>query len=131
VKTIGFDSNVLITLKLQRQPNFSKAKSYLRECLDGKIKLFIPLPALLETEWVMRSFYKQPKEKILEYFEELLLIDNLITEKKEEIKLSLNLYKHSSKVSFTDCIIISGIQNKNYDFLTFDKDLDKLFKSIS
>jgi len=131
VKTIGFDSNVLITLKLQRQPGFSKARSYLRDCLEGKIRIFIPLPALLETEWVLRSFYKQPREKILEYFEELLLIGNLIVEKKEEIGFSLNLYKQFSGVSFTDCVIISEIKNKSYDFLTFDDDLSKLFKLIN
>lgn len=131
MKTIAFDSNVLITLKLQRQPEFNKAKSCLRDCLDGKIKLFIPLPAILETEWVLRSFYKQPKETVAEYFEELLLIDNLDVENKDEVKFALILFKQSSKVSFTDCIIISQIHNRNYDLLTFDKDLDKLFKSIT
>lgn len=130
MKTVGIDSNVLITLKLQREPGFSKAKSHLRDCLDGKIKLFIPETALLETEWVLRSFYKQPKDKIVEYFEELLLIDNFLMDDKESIKSSLNLYKNSTGLSFTDCIIVKQIHDKGFHFLTFDQKLEKLFISL-
>jgi len=131
VKTLGTDTNVLITLKLHRQPGFNKARSCLENCLDGKIKLFIPSPAFLETEWVLRSYYEYPKEKIVEYFEEIIAIENVISENKDEIKIALNLFKQYQGISFTDSLLITQIQNRNYDFLTFDKALDKLFKSIN
>jgi len=131
VKTIGVDTNVLITLKLHRQPGFNKAKSYLQNCLDGKVKLFIPLPAILETEWVLRSYYEYPKEKITEYFEELITVENIFTENKDEFKIALNLFKQNPKISFTDCVIMSQIQTRDYDFLTFDQKLEKLYKSLS
>jgi len=130
VKTIGIDTNVLLTLRLHREPYFRKAKETFEKCLEGKIKIYLPLPALLEIEWVLRSFYKQPKEKITQFIDELLLIDNLLIDQKETLKFSLNLYKNNN-IAFTDCVIISQIQNKNYDLLTFDQNLDKIFKSIN
>lgn len=130
MKTIGFDTNVLITLKLQRQPNYRIAKSTLQNCVEGKIKIFIPIPAFLETEWVLRSYYKEPKEKIVEYFEELLVLDNIIVENKDELQLALNVFKQNTSVGFTDCIILVQIQINNYNFLTFDKKLEKLYQSL-
>lgn len=131
MNTIGIDTNVLITLKLHRQPGFNKAKSYLENCLDGKIKMFIPSPAFPETEWVLRSYYQYPKEKIVEYFEELLSIDNVTSENIDEIKIALSLFKQYQSISFTDSLLVTQIQNRNYEFLTFDENLEKLFKAIS
>lgn len=130
MKIIGFDTNVLITLELQRQPGFDKAKALLEECLDKKIKIYIPIPAFLETEWVLRSYYKLQKEAIIEYFEELIALDYLLTDNKDELKLALSLFKQNSQVSFTDSVIAIQVQVKNYDFLTFDQKLEKLYHSL-
>lgn len=131
MKTVGFDTNVLVTLKIGRQPGFSKAKTCLEDCIKGEIKIFIPLPAFLETEWVLRSFYKQPKEKIVEFFEELTLIENVFITNKSNVLFALNLYKYSKKISFTDCLILTQIKDQNVDkFLTFDENLLKLYQSL-
>lgn len=130
MRTIGIDTNVLITLKLERQPGFAEAKSILKNCLAGKMSIFIPTAALLETEWVLRSYYKYQKDNIIEYFEELLAVDNITSESKDELKLALSIFKESKSVSFTDCVIIAQIQSRNYDFLTFDENLEKLHRSM-
>ncbi len=130
MKILGIDTNVLITLKLHRQPGFNKAKSYLQNCLDGKIKIFIPLPAFLETEWVLRSYYEYPKGGITEYFEELTAVDNIFTENKDELKIALSIFRQYTKINFTDSVILAQMQNRNYDLLTFDNQLDKIFRSI-
>lgn len=126
--TTGIDTNVLLIFRLKRNPGFKIVQTLFEKCLEGKSKIYFPLPALLETEWVLRSFYKEPKEKTIQFFEELLLIDNLLIDNKEEIKFSLNLYKNSNQVSFTDCVIVKQIQNQSTHFLTFDQDLEKLYK---
>lgn len=128
--TTGIDTNVLLTFLLKREPGFKVVKKLFEACLEGKTKIYLPLPALLETEWVLRSFYKQPKEKIVQFFEEMLLLDNLLIDNKEEVKFSLNLYKNSNQVSFTDCIIVNQIQNQATHFLTFDKDLEKIYQEL-
>ena len=130
-KIIGLDTNVVLTYRLERGKEFKIVNNLFKECLTDKIKLYIPNPVILETEWTLRSFYKQTKEQIIEFFEELLSIENMVTDNKEIVKFALNLYKQSADVSFTDCLIL--IQIKNHPqalFLTFDKQLGKLYQSF-
>ena len=129
MKTIGIDSNVLISLRLKR-PGYLKAKHYLQQCLAGKLNLFLPQATILETDWVLRSVYKHPKERIIEYFEELLLVPNITSDQKQSVVAALSLYKTTHNVSFTDCVIAQQIHSREYDFLTFDEDLEKLFHSL-
>ena len=131
MKTVGFDTNVLLTLKLKREHGYTKAKALLADCLDEKIRIYLSLPVILEAEWVLRSFYKQSKEKIIEFLEELILINQVILDNKDEVKLSLNLYRHSTEVSFTDCLIATQNKNQKVDeFLTFDSQLSKLYQTL-
>ena len=131
MKTVGFDTNVLLTLKLKREHGYTKAKALLTDCLDEKIRIYLSLPVILEAEWVLRSFYRQSKEKIIEFLEELILINQVILDDKDEVKLSLNLYKHSKGVSFTDSLIVTQIRNQKVDeFLTFDSQLSKLYQTL-
>lgn len=130
MKTIGIDTNVLLTLRLQREPQFKQVKRLFELCLNGKQKIFLPVVVILEVEWVMRSAYKQSKEQVIEFFEELLAIDDLLLDDKAEVIQSVNFYKESTIVGFTDCFIVNEVNNKNYDFLTFDKALEKLHLSL-
>ena len=44
---------------------------------------------------------------------------------------SLNLYENSSKVSFTDCVILKQIHNFGPDeFLKFDENLKKAYSKV-
>ena len=61
---------------------------------------------------------------------ELLLLDNVLTDYKEDIKFALNLYKNSNIISFTDSIIVSIVKSKDYEFLTFDRELEKIYQSL-
>jgi predicted nucleic-acid-binding protein len=128
--TIGIDTNTLLTLRLKREPDFTKVKTLFEKCIEGKIKIYVPLPVILENEWVLRSFYKQPKEKIIQFLNELLLIDMVVVDSKDEIKVALNLYKNENGVNFTDCVILQLIKSKNYEFLTFDRSLERLYYSL-
>lgn len=128
MKSVAIDTNVLVTYRLKRKPHVEKAKRLFEQCLDGKINIILIEGALLETEWVLRSFYKQAKEDILAFFQELIRVDNLITRDKENIEFALNLYKTSTGISFTDCVILTQIQSFNPDeFLTFDEHLKKFY----
>ena len=130
MRTIGIDTNVLLTYRLKRQPYFTKALSVFKNCLEGKTKIYLPEVVILETEWVLRSFYKQSKEQITSFFEELLLVENLVLDNKDEMQLSSNFYKNNT-IGFTDSLILQKIRNHNHDFLTFDQKLEKLYQSLS
>lgn len=132
MKKIYLDTNVLISLKVRREPFFSKAEKLLRDCFNGKIILYIPLPALLETEWVLKSFYKQPRQKIYKFLEELLIIEHIKTESKTDFQIALKLYKDTASISLVDALIIKQALNlEDFEFLTFDKNMDKIYKSLN
>lgn len=120
MRTIGLDTNAILCYRLERDPGYQKVRQLFEQCLAGKLRIYIPLPVLLEIEWVLRSYYEQPKEKVVSFFEELLLADNVIMDRKSDIKIALNLYKTNGQVSFTDCCILREIQAHEYEFLTFN-----------
>lgn len=131
MKTIAIDTNVILTFRLKREPGFKKTEKLFKDCLDGKLKILLTNTTLLETEWVLRSVYKEPKAKIVKFFEELTRIDNLVTPDKSNVRVTLNLYKENSGVGFTDCVILVETKQQRPDkFLTFDKQLQKLYKAL-
>src|SRR5258708_6186261 len=109
MKTVGIDTNTLLTFRLKRKFGFEETQKLFEKCVDGKIKVYTPVPVLLEIEWVLRSFYKQTKVDIVKFLDELMIIPNLTTNRKEEFKFALNLYRESRQISFTDCLIVTQI----------------------
>lgn len=128
MKTTAIDTNALLNYLLERNPHFQQVKSLFERCMTGTEEVFIPQPVLLECEWVMRSVYHHTKNQIIKFFQELLLIKNVILNEREQFELAINLYNTAISVSFTDCLILTQIQNFAPDeFLTFDEDLRKLY----
>lgn len=132
MKTIGLDTNSVLSYFLSREPHFKQIKKVFENCLEGKVKIFIPDIVFLECEWALRSIYKQSKLLIIKFFQELLQLDNIIIQKRQDLELALDLYKNSSGISFTDCVILRQIQNFNpHEFLTFDKNLEKVYRETA
>lgn len=129
-RTIAIDTNVILTYRLQREPHFMKVRQLFEDCLAGKLNLFIPMPVYLEVEWVLRSYYKLPKEDLIVFFEDILLTDHLIIDKRSDFMVALSLYRLSTRVSFDDCLILKQVHDKKYEFLTLDSDLDKLNRTV-
>ena len=128
IKTVAVDTNALLDYCLKRQPGFEKTKQLIRACLDKKIMIFVPDIVFPEVEWVLRSFYKQSKDFISNFLEELLVLEGVILENKLDMEQALNIFKHSN-IKFTDSIILAQIQRIKPDaFLTFDEDLKKAYQ---
>lgn len=130
IKTVAVDTNTLLDYCLKRQPGFEEIQQLIEDCLNKKSKIFIPDIVFPEVEWVLRSFYKQPKDFIISFLEELLLLEGTIAENKLDIQIALNIFKYSN-ITFTDSIILAQLQRiKPDEFLTFDKALQKLLDIV-
>lgn len=128
--TTALDTNALLSYRLDRKPHSDKVKAIFERALEGREQIFIPTAVLLECEWVLRSYYRQSKDQIIKFFQELLLVDNILLQDKRDLELALNLYK-SHSISFTDCMILIQIQNLQPDqFLTFDEELQKIYENL-
>lgn len=131
IKTVAVDTNALLDYCLKRQPGFEKTQQLIKDCLSKKSKIFVPDIVFPEVEWVLRSFYKQPKDFTINFLEELLLLEGTIAENKLDIEIALNIFKHSN-IKFTDSIILAQIQRiKPDEFLTFDEDLQKFYQNAT
>lgn len=128
IKTVAVDTNVLLDYRFKRNPGFKEALRLLKDCLSNKVRIFIPSIIFPELEWVLRSFYKQPKSSIVKFLESLVVLDGVLTEDKFSLQYALNLFRQLN-IEFTDAIILTQISRFNPDeFLTFDKTLKKIYQ---
>lgn len=129
MKIIAIDTNVLLDFRLERKPRFNEVKKIFVDCLNGKIQIFIPQVVFSEIEWVLRSFYKQPKENIIAFFDELLNLNGVVLENKPEMQQAVNIFRYAN-IKFTDSVIAAQVQKiKPDEFITFDEDLQKFYHS--
>lgn len=127
MKIIAIDTNVLLDFLLKRHPRFNEAKELFDDCVNKKIEIFIPQVVFPEIEWVLRSYYKESKEKVVSFLGELLAMDGIILENKPEIQKAVSIYKYAN-IKFTDSIIAAELRRvKPDEFLTFDEDLQKFY----
>lgn len=127
MKIIGVDTNALLSLRLKRQPGFEEMNNIFKQCEDGKLQIFIPEIVLPETEWVLRSVYKQQKDATIMFLDDLLQTDGVVMEDKSLMQQAISIFK-GSNLKLTDCIILTQIQKFEPDeFLTFDEDLQKYY----
>lgn len=130
-KIVAVDTNVLLDYRLKRKPTFNRVQLLMEDCLNSKFQIFIPNIVFPELEWVLRSFYKQPKELIIKFLESLLALEGILTENKSAMQNALSIFSQSN-LTFTDSIILIEIENFGPDeFLTFDETLKKIYQGES
>ena len=122
------DSNIFLRVIVEEDSkSFSECKELLQKVEGRKIRGFSSNIVMAEIVWVLSSYYKMKKLKVLEG---LLGIRNLTTLKlidKYQFDLALKLYS-KFKVKFIDCLIASipQIFSKTWPIISYDKDFDKL-----
>lgn len=101
---LGLDTNVLIRyLVRDDEAQFRKARRLIRRELSTGEDVFVSLPVLLETEWVLRSRYAMNKEQILLALSSLLDASDLRFEDEPTVEETLFVWKES-KADFADCL---------------------------
>lgn len=107
---LGIDTNVLVRfLVADDEAQFEKAcKLIKREVATGRY-VFVNKLVLLETEWVLRSRYKLPKNTIIEAISGLLDSTDVRFEDESTIEMALFIWKDTT-ADFADCLI--GVINR-------------------
>ncbi len=131
MKAVAVDTNLLLDFRFKREPGFKIAKDLFESSSQDKLQIYIPEIVFAELEWVSRSVYSLPRNLILDFFEELLIIEGVIMQNKKKIASAVNFFK-SSNLKFTDCLIISDIEEFNPDeFITSDHELQKIYQRLA
>lgn len=85
---IAFDTNLLVRLAVNDDEYQAEIAEHLLETQD----VFITRTVLLETEWVLRSVYKNNRLEIFGFFEQMLRTINLVIENSKEVKNAMKWY---------------------------------------
>ena len=124
---LGIDTNVLVRYVMRDdEAQFEKASRLIKREISAGEAVFVSLPVLLESEWVLRSRYKLEKAEIVEVISALLDATEIQFEAEPVIEESLRLWKDST-ASFADCLI--GTHNRRLGCratATFDRKAARL-----
>lgn len=107
---LGIDTNVLVRFLVQDDDaQFEKARKLIKREVAAGRRVFVNQLVLMETEWVLRSRYAVPKNKIIEAISGLLDATDAQFEDEPSIEEALFIWKETT-ADFADCLI--GAKNR-------------------
>lgn len=101
---IGIDTNVLVRLFQQDDPEQTAKASALFASFRGERRGFVAGTVLAELEWVLSSRYKVSRSEVAEVLQRLLLSQEVVIEQAPIAWEALRVYR-SSRADFADCLI--------------------------
>lgn len=125
------DANVILRLVTGDPPDMAEQAARLFARVDnGEMEIIIDTVAILETVWVLSSFYGFSPEQVAPVVGTLLASRGVICDEKVELLQALTLYEKKN-VDFADALLAvrmmkSGVAN----IYSFDKHFDR-FESIT
>lgn len=122
------DTNIFLrVLVKENEEVFKDCQKFLDLIRQNKIKAFTSTIILSEIDWVLESFYKFPKEKVIEGLSSISKLKNLKITDNFDSNLAIEIYE-KSPVKFIDALIASNpaIFNKEVAVVSYDRDFDKI-----
>lgn len=107
---LGIDTNVLVRFLVRDdEAQFERARKLIKREVAAGRRVFVNQLVLMETEWVLRSWYAIPKNQIIEAISGLLDATDVQFEDEASIEEALFIWKDST-ADFADCLI--GAKNR-------------------
>lgn len=114
----ALDTNIVVRLFVD---DGSKQVRIARAVFEREI-VEIPLTAILECEWVLRSVYKFKAAAICEAFGALLSLKNVVVPDEEIVAGAIEAHRRG--MDFTDACHLLSVE-RSEELLTFDGDFAK------
>lgn len=130
MKSYFIDTNYFLRLLLKdNKKQFEEVYSIFKKAVDQEIKIYTSVIVFFEIYWVLSSFYKKDKLRIIEYLKKILRMDFLEIENRPILQETLILFAKQN-LDLEDCYNISYSKYNNIDkFFTFDKKINTLLKT--
>ena len=131
---IGIDTNVVLRYLLKDDKlQTAKAERILEHTLKEDGPGFVSLVTVLETFWVLESFYKFSGQEIISAIEQLIRAETLFIQNEREVYYALQVVK-KGEGTFND-VLVSALSfwSGCTHTLTFDRKASRLpgFKLIA
>ena len=119
------DTNVLLRFLVGDVPNQQKqASEWFRQSELGKIKIIIPTIVIVESCFVLETFYKKNRSEIADSLEIFISQRWLRIEEREILKKLWPYYRN--KLHFVDSYLLAWQQIYYQGILTFDRQILKI-----
>jgi predicted nucleic-acid-binding protein len=103
----ALDTNILVRYLIRDDARQHAAVvSLMREAVESKETLYVPVTVTLELEWVLRSTYKVAKKQVVHTFSDLLATIELRFEAEEATEIALATYQEGD-ADFADCLHVA------------------------
>lgn len=121
---VFLDSNIWLRFFAQDNPQFESVQKLMLMMENGHYLPYTSAIVFLEISFVMKTAYKQPKNKINSYLRSIFGIRNITIIDETDTKQALEISEKTG-VKFSDCLIASQIP-KDMTLVTFDKEFSKI-----
>ena len=120
----SLDTNVLVRYLMADDPRqCAAAERVLEQCHENQEQVFLSIPVLCETVWVLTRGYRESKPVVIEILKQILDKDLFQVEDHAVVRRSLEAYR-DGKADFTDYLIGEiGRAAGCRDTVTFDRAL--------
>ena len=120
------DTNVIVRFLVSDQsPKYKNLYSFFESLEYGKMKVELKLIVLFQVLFVLKSFYKVPKDQIANGITDLLKYKGIVIKNKTMIRRTMKMWC-SKKLDIVDCYLIAILENDSQNLLySYDRDFDK------
>ncbi len=101
---IGIDTNVLLRLFLQDDPEQGARASVLMASLSHREPGYISCVVLVEAFWVLQRKHRRSKDELLVFIGGLLGASQIVLENSDAVAEAMRRFEHSN-ADFADCFI--------------------------
>ena len=121
------DTNFILRYLLaDNKEQYKTAKTIFDQARDGRVQIKLEQSVFVETIFVLSSFYKIPKNKIIEIMHSFLSYKGIEAE-KDLFHNALEIYQNHT-IHIVDSIIAAKSVLDSVPILTFDKKLELILQ---
>jgi len=126
-RTIFVDTNIFLRYLTGDDPEkFERCKNLFKRALEKKVVLLTSGMVIAELIWTLNSFYKVPKDEIIEKVSVILNTSNLKIPDKKLISETLTLYSQKN-IDYIDAYNSVFMSDNGCDqIFSYDKDFDRI-----
>jgi predicted nucleic-acid-binding protein len=126
IVTALLDNNVLIRfLTADRSLKYKNLYPFFKAMEQGEKRVELKLIILFQTVFVLKSFYKVPKELIAEGMLDLIEYKGIFIKEKSIVRRTLELWR-DTRIEIVDCYLIACTEGSTQNLLySYDRDFDQ------
>ena len=120
------DTNVIVRFLVSDQSSkYKNLYSFFKSLEYGKMKVELKLIVLFQVLFVLKSFYKVPKDQIAKSITDLLKYKGIVIKNKTMIRRMMEMW-YNKKLDIVDCYLIAILESDSQNLLySYDRDFDK------